>query len=333
MTTRQMFGRSLSLRLLVASLCLANAGACSWDWERFSGSDARIAHDSAPPRETDGRGAAADGPARPCSWDEPFDFDPPVALTTINSPDDEGEPFVTADGLTIYFSALDGPSTDAFSATRRARTEAFGNRTKQALSGAEDETHFALSHDGLTAYFSTFWPGGKGDADIWTATRPTPEQPFKREDFRPLSGVNGSGSEFDPFITHDNLRLYFSSWRGKSRDILYVERTSAAAAFGPEQTLEGISTPDVDEDNPTLTADERVIVFGAKGADDPHDLYYAVRAQRDATFSARRKVPSVNTTGFESQVHVTPDGCELYFASDRPGGKGGHDLYHARYRR
>jgi len=37
----------------------------------------------------------------------------------------------------------------------------------------------------------------------------------------------------------------------------------------------------------------------------------------------------VNSTAFEGDPFLTPDGCTLYFVSDRSGGLGGRDIWRA----
>lgn len=52
--------------------------------------------------------------------------------------------------------------------------------------------------------------------------------------------------------------------------------------------------------------------------------------QNNGSWSAPQLVGSVNTNGFSSkQPFVTADGKFLYFASDRPGGSGGFDIWYA----
>jgi hypothetical protein len=82
-----------------------------------------------------------------------------------------------------------------------------------------------------------------------------------------------------------------------------------------------------------VTADERLILFSSDLAGSiagSRDLWYAVRSSRDQPFGAPRQLPVVNTEHFESEVYITPDGCELYFVRSE-GAVRTDDIYSTRY--
>jgi len=72
-----------------------------------------------------------------------------------------------------------------------------------------------------------------------------------------------------------------------------------------------------------------VLVFNSDrpGGLGRSDLWYSVRSTKTDTFATPRLVPVVNSSSSEGEVFLSADGCTLYFASDRPGGPGGIDLY------
>ena len=62
------------------------------------------------------------------------------------------------------------------------------------------------------------------------------------------------------------------------------------------------------------------------------ELWYATRPARDVPFSAPQPVPGVNDpAAYQGDPYLTPDGCTLYFSSDRAGGDGGQDLWMATF--
>ncbi|MEL6651076.1 MAG: OmpA family protein [Bacteroidota bacterium] len=78
-----------------------------------------------------------------------------------------------------------------------------------------------------------------------------------------------------------------------------------------------------------MTNDGKVLIlfFSEKKDDLSADLYVSF-LQDDVTWSKPVSLGSkVNTTNAEISPFIAADGKTLYFASDRPGGKGGYDIY------
>jgi hypothetical protein len=67
-----------------------------------------------------------------------------------------------------------------------------------------------------------------------------------------------------------------------------------------------------------------VIVFVTGPEESANDLYYATRADPGDPFSDLRLVPGVNSSVNDGDTALSPDGCELLFASARGGDS---DLY------
>jgi len=69
----------------------------------------------------------------------------------------------------------------------------------------------SISGDGLTLYFQDERSGGYGESDIWMTTRPTKDDLWGQ----PINlgpKVNSPSYDNCPWISPDNLELYFSSW-------------------------------------------------------------------------------------------------------------------------
>jgi hypothetical protein len=266
-------------------------------------------------------------------WTDATQLQPPEPLSGINTAYDETEPFLTADGLRLFF-ASDRPGgqggQDVYVAERATPTEPFGNVTNYAPANtADDDGGLALAPDGLTAYLSSTRPGGEGEVDIWSATRADLSVPFAANDFAPLASVSGPGRDFDPTPSADGLRLYFTTdgvvAANSLADLVVAERATPTGTFGAPQPVPGVNLPDGHEGNPALSGDQLLIVFNSMraGGPGPSDLWYATRADRDAAFSTPRLVPTVNTADSENEAFLTPDGCWLYFRRKQ-------DLYRAR---
>src|SRR5688572_31361258 len=122
------------------------------------------------------------------------DFGAPELVTGLDVPGSAFGPSLTNDGLTLFFSLIDGVGDDGsplgpnendediFLATRATRNASFG---KASLvdgldeDGSEEGTPF-ISVDGHSLYFFSTrgGPGTLGDRDIWVATRARPTGAF-----------------------------------------------------------------------------------------------------------------------------------------------------------
>lgn len=275
--------------------------------------------------------------ASACSWTGTISFSIPVLLANVNSSATEIEPVLSADGMTLFFSSDRDGGSDVFSATRADTSSAFGVPTKDldVSTPNESETRFALSHDGLEAFLAASWIDGYGESDIWIATRASINDPFTLESFQSSAVLNAATPEWDPFPSSDGLRLYYAigDWPDGlgNTDIVVASRPSRQDPFSPPVGVEGVNSPQ-QESNAALTADELVIVFSSRRQGGPgnNDLYYALRTDPSAAFDPPQELPGINTIDVETEIFVTPDGCEIYFCSNRPGGQGGLDIYHSR---
>jgi Tol biopolymer transport system component len=285
---------------------------------------------------------APDIPIRPTvclPWGDAPSFYPPQALSAVNTSSNEMAPFVTADALRLFFSSdrQGGPGGgDVYMASRPDPDTSFGpGALVEGVNTADDDGAFSLTPDGLTAYMSSSRPGGMGQADIWTASRQDPQAPFSASDFSPLAEVNNEGRQFDPFLSTDGLRLYFTTdgilESGSLADIAVAERSISAGIFGEPTAVAGLDMEAVHDANPSLTGDQLMIVFSSNRPGGPggSDLWYATRDSADAAFSEPRLLSPLSTSDSEGEVFITPDACEIYFARDLNGQR---DLFVARFR-
>lgn len=269
-------------------------------------------------------------------WLGAFVVSDPEPLVALNSPAWDMEPHLSPDGLTLYFASMrnyGAGNWDGFFATRAHRESPFGEPVLHAaINTPATETHFALAHDELTAFLSSDRSGGAGGSDIWVAVRAQRTTPFAPPDFIPLELLNTPRDEYDPEPSADGRQLYYvtddPAGGPGGKDIMIATRPTATGPFDAHAPLAAVNST-VTDDNPTISADGLVIVFSSSraGGAAARDLYYATRPAADAPFAEPRPVPGVNTDDDDAETHLSKDGCELFFASDRPGGQGGLDLY------
>ena len=145
---------------------------------------------------------------------------------------------------------------------------------------------------------------------------------------RSLGGdLNSSDDDFAPLLLGNGKVLYFTSNRGGDQDIYsavmgYNDWEQVQAA-GPVLNTGG------DEGGTTITPDGRWMVFTACDRQDglgDCDLYIA-EYLGGSWRNIRNLGADVNSPSWDSQPSLSPDGLMLFFASERPGGQGGTDLW------
>ena len=152
--------------------------------------------------------------------------------------------------------------------------------------------------------------------------------------------INTPNPEFSPVISLDGSALYFTSKRmwennesDKYRDSrhnqfpedIYVSYMDFDGTWMDPFRLE-FSLPDKNEATMAVSADERrIYVYQDVIAEG--DIYYSNFSKNRFQKIKRLEDDRVNSPYWEPHCHVTVDGMQLYFVSDRPGGFGGRDLY------
>jgi Tol biopolymer transport system component len=86
------------------------------------------------------------------------------------------------------------------------------------------------------------------------------------------------------------------------------------------------------EGSPTVSADERTLIFTSERMEGRQDLFTSTRRRTDDPWGEAVNLgPTVNhPSAHDFSVRLSRDGRSLYFASERPGGFGSSDLYVAR---
>lgn len=181
-----------------------------------------------------------------------------------------------------------------------------------------DEWTPYLSFDGRTLYFSR---GRSPDFDyfrIYQATRVEPFGAFTK--IREVSELNRSSHLISPWVSPDNLRLYYHK-EGSDRWRLKVsERGSVRENWSKGVEIVELNVLGSYLQSPRLTADELTIVFSARdivGGEGDYDMWMASRQNRNSAFSNVRNLSEINTAFSDKDAFITPDGLTIYFASMR----------------
>lgn len=216
-------------------------------------------------------------------WSAPANLGPPV--DTIGP---EYQPFISKDGLSLYFAVLEGPTQnspqDIWVAERRSKSDNWEEpeRLGPEVNTPATEGQPFVTVDGHWMYFNSSrnTPDANGVVpfggnDIYVSHRQN-----KRQDFGPGgwqeainvgAGVNTSFGESGPFVFED-------------------ERTGVTTLYFSSSRL-------------------------AMGGTD----IYASTLQPDGTFGPAQLVVEVSSHYNDQHPSISRDGLEMYFISDRPG--------------
>lgn len=199
-----------------------------------------------------------------------------------------------------------------------------------ALSKFGNVRDFTLSSSGNEAFFSLQSPLGeisvimciKKTNDAW-------QEPF-------ILPFSGKFQDIEPFLSPDNLRLYFASTRplkstddkAKDYDIWYVSRESVSTEWGSPINIGSPVNSEKNEFYPSLVSNMNLYFTSdlstSKGKDDIFLSIWDGNAYQEPISLSE----AINTEGYEFNAYVSSDESFLIFtAYDRPDGLGSGDLY------
>ena len=246
----------------------------------------------------------------------------PELLGNPNSPgNDLWSPKLSSDGLHLYFAVtVPGFAEQLGVATRPDRSSPFGlgQSLPAPINGMGEGTPY-LSLDRRSLYFYSSRSGGAGNRDLYVATRSDDSDNFGN--VTALSSLNSADLDYQPWLSPDELTIYFASGPASSNDIFRAVRGSTRDDFGPPQLVDELNSTS-DEGGLTLSTDglELILTSNRPGGLGGRDLYIATRASQSDLFSPPRRLDGLDTAENEIDPAFSPDGSELYFVSNRAGG-------------
>lgn len=141
------------------------------------------------------------------------------------------------------------------------------------------------------------------------------------------ASVNSSFLEYLPASSIIDSGLIFTRrLSGGNEDFFYSKKEKDGWAIAKK--MEGINTAQ-SEAAQTMSADGEWIIYSANGRADSYGDYDLYMAQRtpDGWVDTYHFNGRINSDQWESQPSLSADRKDLYFASRRPGGYGGIDIY------
>lgn len=155
------------------------------------------------------------------------------------------------------------------------------------------------------------------------------QQPIPFDPEKLGAPISSDGAEYLPLLSADGQTMIFTRRVNNQEDFFIAEKENDQ--WISAQPLEALNTP-FNEGAQSIAADGRLMVFtfcqsqpGAGGC----NLFYSEKC--DGNWSKPQKLEGEISTKYrETQPSLSADGNLLLFASDRPGGQGGIDIWACR---
>jgi outer membrane protein OmpA-like peptidoglycan-associated protein len=154
--------------------------------------------------------------------------------------------------------------------------------------------------------------------------RPAPFQPINMG-----AAINSKYREYFPALTADGNTMIYSRVMDGNEDFLISTQTKTSEWKTAVPLSENINTKQYNEGAQSISPDGKYLFF--TGCNRPDglgscDIYVSHKNGKkwDPPFNLGS---TVNSTYWDSQPAISPDGNTLYFSSNRPGGLGGYDLW------
>ncbi len=193
-----------------------------------------------------------------------------------------------------------------------------------------------LSADGLTLYFSSDRPGGQGGIDLWVAERNSIDDPWNA----PINlgpPINTARADLGPSLSADGLTLYFMDGnpfgvapRAGGPGNYQIWTAKRATKQSPWENPEDLQSPVGSrgiESYPHLASDGLALYFTSDRS-TPDGLFVSTRLTEESPWGTPTNLgPAINQGSWSGFPHLSSSGLHLFFETDRPGGRGGFDLW------
>jgi opacity protein-like surface antigen len=266
---------------------------------------------------------------------------------TINSASDDQGPGVSKDGLSLYLgSNRASPDAsggiDLYVAQRGSPAGAWGmaRNLGPTVNSPVTDNIPSLSRDGHWLFFNSDRPGGSGGIDMWASFRAHVHDdfgwgvPFNLGSDVNTAGFDGGASYFENEQGGTPL-LFYGSGTSQATSDIWVAELRRDGTFGNARPVAEINTAQADQ-RPSIRFDGLELFFFSNRTDSTpgptgapsSDIWVTTRNSVLESWGAPANLGAVINTPFsEINPHLSADGLTLYFASNRPGGCGGNDLY------
>ena len=151
-----------------------------------------------------------------------------------------------------------------------------------------------------------------------------------------ISSFSGRYSDLEPFLSPDNLKLYFVSNRPVSKDstkikdmdIWFVERASKSSAWSEPKNIGAPINTEADEFYPSVADNNNLYYTTIKKELESADDIFMSKWKNNSYTEPTLLGEGVNTKGAEYNAFIAPDESYIIFGGwRRPGAYGSGDMY------
>jgi hypothetical protein len=256
----------------------------------------------------------------------------PINLA-VNTKADEDDPFLSSSGLTLWYSCNLGGKFDIMMAQRRTVRSTWGKGEvpDSYVQSPVDDRCTCLTRDGVYPqylYFATLKDKDTKNFDLYVAVKQDNGKAFTEP--TPVHVANTDADEMNPWLSADGKQLYFSRKTKENWRVYVCTRAQATGAQGFEMPVLIEELPP-NFQHATLTRDGKTMYLQGPLDDGRTGLFVATKTRQGwSKPEALTMLNHPDAPKGDRSPALSADGNLLYFASDRPGGKGGLDIWAVR---
>ena len=185
----------------------------------------------------------------------------------INTPQNEGAQCITADGLTLYFTACS--RNDSYGRCDIYESNFVNDKWTDPVNLGENintenwESQPAISADGRQLFFVSNRSGGRGGKDIWVSYKNANGTWTKAKNLG--KDINTSKDDISPFLHWDNQTLFYSSkgFVGMGGFDIFLSRLDESGNWGVVKNIGYPINSPSDENSLIVAKDGRTAYFAS----------------------------------------------------------------------